>query len=1357
MTGLGRPSHLLRVAVVLTLSLLVLSGLLTALLGPWLDRMGRSAAEELSRRTGLEISIAKVAWRPLFAVALRQVRIRDQRGLSLDVGRIEVGFRPSLGLLIKPSTLPEHVRFVTVAGLRLDVDEPTLRDLGKTLRDILNRYPPARHVRVLFLDNDLRYRWSGGELKVSGVSGVFVPSNGDRWRLGVRAEIEVRTGGQRLSWTWVGTIRSATDGGWPVSSHEWRRILWNGSPIEPILWETAGTVSSWTLRMASSGGRLGGHAVFTQRRPASVRLSAKEFPLGAGTPWTLDVGLRWDGRLHGGLRARRGGSELSVGVTNGLLRTLSYRHRDGPSVLLNAGGSGAVRLGPEGPEAALRWRAGPAGGSLAFGPFRKDGKDLTRPFRLRIVRTKDGLAVDSAEGVLQGTWNPLRWEGMLWVLDVGPLRPRWEDWSVVSGRIRLRWGRMRVEGLALAHRDGRVFLEGAGRYVAASNKVEMRLRGGPVRVDGVWRRNPRMPRDVWRWQGTAAFRGTEVPLSGEMVLGRNLPRLMLWSPRLGQVSFQPVKSGGFRLDAVLDGTFPDRRVSWKGWAKVSGKEPDWRSWTAKAELDLFGWTYGPLRFAVSSWKARLEEGGRLAWNVVLAADPQRRTTWSMDGTAKFRPWTELEIRTSDGGFLRYVGRPGGKELVLLSGPQDLARWNAFTADGSRRFGGRWTLSVDSSGGRPWSMEATATNLLWDGLAFRSLRFQGRPQAGGTRLQGLIRGMAGGEVRLVDGLLRPAEDGLRFSSLWRVAAAGWEGDVDLTGVAQDNLVQARLELRSWRRGGRSLPRQVQFFRWERSTGRVRLTSAGEGLYAEFLPQRHGGWSFEGGWGGSARSLWSFRGTVARSGRMEVSMQAADVPLELFAWTLPVRSVRGTVEGELRLVGPWRRPSWQQGFVRVRDASFRTGDEGGNLDVRNAEILLRVAEDILTVERGILRFGRGLATVEGRVEMAGYDVADYSLTLEIRTNEPVFVKVYDDLQGFVDGRLSVGQSESGPSVRGRIFLRKAEVTFPFQRAGTGEALDMDLEILGREDVRYYQPINNIRLELRPGSRLRLKGRFGTARLTGEEKVSGRIEVRRGQIDYLGTTFQVNRAELVFPEDQSKPVPQVSLEAETRLMTEKGEVRVTLLGEGWLDERFQVRLVSTPALSQREIIALLGYGRLYDRVVVRSGLGDRTVNLADPTDEELNALLVAGVLTYLQSASEAALIRPLERRLARMTGLDVLEVRPMFSDALLRQGTPVSGTARPWDPLWSGLGGGRIIIGKRLTDFLFLEYMLSLDRSELPGGAWTGPPVFRDRHQMRMEVNLKALSLEWRYRPNFLASDPLLTGEDSQEWELRWQRRF
>lgn len=288
--------------------------------------------------------------------------------------------------------------------------------------------------------------------------------------------------------------------------------------------------------------------------------------------------------------------------------------------------------------------------------------------------------------------------------------------------------------------------------------------------------------------------------------------------------------------------------------------------------------------------------------------------------------------------------------------------------------------------------------------------------------------------------------------------------------------------------------------------------------------------------------------------------------------------------------------------------------------------------------------------------------------------------EGFRSIVDADLSLTGSMEDAVVAGRITVRQARYTrrlqsnaglLGFAGLGGGETTGVintgplpdlpvrfDLELVGQR----LTVIDDGDATVIVSPDLRLTGSVA------KPVLSGRVDIDRGETEFLGNRYTVDGAvEFVNPD---RIEPYFDIEARTQIRQPEQDYRLDLTVTGTLSS-FSYTLNSDPPLSRADQIALiLGQNPNLDRAELRT--------LESPQDVQ-NQLMQSVVVQLVTSPVSTQVGRVVER-----TGLvDTFTVTPLLdTDSSLGQLNP----------------GARVTLGQRISRRVYLTYSRSLDNAAL-----------------------------------------------------------
>jgi len=467
---------------------------------------------------------------------------------------------------------------------------------------------------------------------------------------------------------------------------------------------------------------------------------------------------------------------------------------------------------------------------------------------------------------------------------------------------------------------------------------------------------------------------------------------------------------------------------------------------------------------------------------------------------------------------------------------------------------------------------------------------------------------------------------------------------------------------------------------------------------------------------------------------------------------IKLAKGNITGNLRIRGPKSDPHiYGQLNINNKKLKLNTGLK----NIRNLQGTILFNGD--TSEWNFdAKIDKNPIKVKGSLSFQNLKLSDYNFDVNMQTNDFIYVKNFNDIQGYANLNLNLSKNEEGLlSVTGIAYLKKMDFTYPFtgtfQSSPKTKPVYLDLKIQALKKVHYFKAASSIDIDIKPNSFLVLSGIF--SKTSKEHQLTGEISVDKGSIEYLGTPFNIKKGILTFSEEYDPDIPNVTLSAESKIQKNNITYTLTLEANGLLNSDLKPEIYAVPSLTKREILQMLGYGQIYSSIILQGNNETNEINLKTSKEQELDKLFVAGFLTYFDQAYKKILIKPVERRIKKILNLDKVEIKSELSKNIIEKGLDAKTTDTPTMPtytVYDALNNSQIVLGKYLTDFLFIEYMLSLKEEN-----YLGTHNIIPQHQLGLQLDLKNLTFEWRYEPvplyNF--SNPM----GNNKIELKWEKPF
>ncbi len=328
------------------------------------------------------------------------------------------------------------------------------------------------------------------------------------------------------------------------------------------------------------------------------------------------------------------------------------------------------------------------------------------------------------------------------------------------------------------------------------------------------------------------------------------------------------------------------------------------------------------------------------------------------------------------------------------------------------------------------------------------------------------------------------------------------------------------------------------------------------------------------------------------------------------------------------------------------------EGFQTPLRDISLKASISDEYIRVRQASASLNGGRLSATGylvwpwggRPEDVNFDIVTDKMLLSYPDTLKVVSSARVNFRGspggyFLEGEMRLERGKYFRDISPRpVLAGGGQTVFPIERPKAGAALSnlgLNLHLVCDED---FWIDNNI-ARINTGFDLWVRGQVG------EPLLSGEISFREGFIHYLGKKFTLSEASLIFPE-KYPPDPYLNIQAQTIVSS----VTISLVVQGNLSA-LKLDFYSDPPYGREDIIALLTLG------APRSFLDDKGRDVS-----ALGAMMVFS----------GPFIGKFEDQARAVTGLEVFQIEPTLSD--------------------TG-GAARVILGKQLSDRIFLSYSRNL----------------------------------------------------------------
>lgn len=291
------------------------------------------------------------------------------------------------------------------------------------------------------------------------------------------------------------------------------------------------------------------------------------------------------------------------------------------------------------------------------------------------------------------------------------------------------------------------------------------------------------------------------------------------------------------------------------------------------------------------------------------------------------------------------------------------------------------------------------------------------------------------------------------------------------------------------------------------------------------------------------------------------------------------------------------------------------------------------DSLVLDPIVAPVAKGEALIEVELHFDRWKPRNYDITVTALPQKPLpYAVQFSPIvsHGFVSGKLSISKEDTSIWIKGDLIGNDTAISLNSTRDDSEEnqvsdyIVQTDVTIKTDKRVEFIWPTEQfpvIRANIDAGEKgIAIKSNS----LTDEFFVAGDIELRGGEVYYFQRSFYIKEGRLVFAEIGETYEPLLSVTAESREQNADGPVRLIIIVEDQPLASFTPRIISEPALSQVEILSMLGN------------------TLTGAPDEE-NKLQVQGTLNAATDVlAQFYLYRRAEQALRDFLHIDMLSLR-------------------------------------------------------------------------------------------------------------------
>ncbi len=381
-----------------------------------------------------------------------------------------------------------------------------------------------------------------------------------------------------------------------------------------------------------------------------------------------------------------------------------------------------------------------------------------------------------------------------------------------------------------------------------------------------------------------------------------------------------------------------------------------------------------------------------------------------------------------------------------------------------------------------------------------------------------------------------------------------------------------------------------------------------------------------------------------------IQAGDI--SLYSLPLLFKKAGGTIISDIHIVGNWANPKIK-GYFKIKNGLLHLHNQDNPVENINIDVKFNKDKTYAkTYNNEKVYFNNQIKASaeynEGNVNAIGYfDISKWRITafdFNIKTPKKMNLDIEADIaqyKGFINAKLHLYGNQKEAILDGKVYLSDGEIGYIGSRRIKSikktflTTINLDvLELIIEDDVKANIGSKNLSIGeiiLKEGSRLKIRKKLEDLK-DDKLELDGIIESKKGEFYYLGHSFRVISSKLILSKGQKT---QIELKAETKVRDENNRlVSIFLKLKGNVDdlnddELLSQSLYASPSKSPREIALLLG-GEAGERERRSSDFYPSSRgSVSKPADVALNL----------------ALIRPIERKLKEIFGIDTFNIKQKF----------------------------------------------------------------------------------------------------------------
>jgi hypothetical protein len=514
--------------------------------------------------------------------------------------------------------------------------------------------------------------------------------------------------------------------------------------------------------------------------------------------------------------------------------------------------------------------------------------------------------------------------------------------------------------------------------------------------------------------------------------------------------------------------------------------------------------------------------------------------------------------------------------------------------------------------------------------------------------------------------------------------------------------------------------------------------------------------------------SITGTIDRG---NINASVPDLYVDLLSlWTFipPQKDISvtgGFVTASIDIRGPLAAPEFF-GLALGESVALRVPQYLGSVDIRPVPITVTLTGGEMAFGPIPAAVGYGAGMVSG---WFGFDRwVPSAFTIDITVPAATPIPFGFDLMGIVahgnmNGTLRIALEDNVFKTIGDLTVQDTNVTLNFEELEDPQMLTVsandplsyvtDILVHSGRKLEFLWPtaaVPVIHATADLGASLKIENNSSSGRLL----LLGDIPLRSGNVFYFQRSFYLQEGMLSFNENEIRFDPHISARAETRDRTDDGPVTISLIIDNSPLSSFTARLESNPALSQVEIVSLLGQ------------------NMTGAPSDDSGSVMQRFILNSSSDIlAQTWLMRHLERGIRDWLHLDMFSLRTQILQNLVLQSTmfqnqnnvPDSGVDPDQNTISSQRNNGvgnyfdntTVFLGKYISSNMFTQGMLSMryDEFEQSFGGMT--------FDLDLGVELKTplFDIRWNFAPTLdrMMLNPTNLFVDDMSFTLTWRKSF